>query len=80
VDQAFIQHPQHDVDGDDRGQQQQRLIGQGFLEKLEGARRSAWIEIGTSIAAMVRWIASWATLRGSSTGRPKEKVVATNTL
>ena len=37
VDEALIEHAEHDVDGDDGGEDQQQLIGQ---RRLEGRRRA----------------------------------------
>ena len=34
MDEALIQHAQHDVDGDDRRQYQQQLIRQGRRQRL----------------------------------------------
>ena len=34
VDVAFVEHAQHDVDRDQRGQNQQRLVAQRGLERL----------------------------------------------
>ena len=39
---------------------------------------SPWMEIGTLILAMVRWMAFSASLIDTPAGRLKEKVVATN--
>jgi hypothetical protein len=37
VDEALVEHPQHDVDGDDRGDDQQHLVGESGLEGERGA-------------------------------------------
>ena len=37
VDVALVEHAQHDVDGDQRGQDQQRLVGERGLEGLRRA-------------------------------------------
>ena len=37
MDVAFIQHAQHDVNGDQRGQNQHRLVRQRNLESLRRA-------------------------------------------
>ena len=38
VDVALVEHAQHDVDREQRGEDQQRLAGQRLLEGLRGAR------------------------------------------
>jgi len=37
MDEALIQHAEHDVDGDDRRQDQQQLVGERFLERQRRA-------------------------------------------
>ena len=40
MDVAFVEHAQHDIDRHQRGQNQQRLIRQGVLERLRGALKT----------------------------------------
>ena len=37
VDEALIENAEHDVDGDDRAENEKRLVGGGVLERLGGA-------------------------------------------
>ena len=37
MDQALIQHPQHDIDGDQGGNDQDRFVAKRILERLRGA-------------------------------------------
>jgi hypothetical protein len=41
VDVALVEHAQDEVDGDQRGQDQQRLVGERRLERLRGALEAA---------------------------------------
>ncbi len=37
VNEALVQHAEHDVDGDQRGEDQQRFVGERILERGGGA-------------------------------------------
>ena len=37
MDEALVEHAQHDIDGDDRGQDQEQLVGQRRLERQRRA-------------------------------------------
>ena len=41
VDEALVEHAEDDVDGDERGQDQQGLVGERGLEGLRGALEAA---------------------------------------
>ena len=41
MDVAFVQHAEHDVDGDERGENQQRLVGQRCLKRLRPCLESS---------------------------------------
>src|SRR5690242_19303894 len=56
------------------------MLASDFWNNCAVPAKSPWMEIGTSILAMVRLMAFTAVLIGSPAGRLKEKVVATNTL
>ena len=49
MDVALVEHAQHDVDRDQRGQDQQRLVGQRILE-----RRGRALEAGLDARAACR--------------------------
>ena len=51
VDVALVQHAQHDVDGDQRGQNQQRLVGQRGLEG-RGRSLEAGVDAGRHLDAL----------------------------
>ena len=42
MDEALVQHAQHDVDGDQRRDQQEHLARQRILESLRGALEATW--------------------------------------
>ncbi len=52
VDVALVEHAQHDVDGDQRGQDQQRLVGQRGLEG-GGRALEAGIDAGRHLDALL---------------------------
>ena len=51
VDVAFVEHAQHDVDGDERGEDQQRLVGERAL-KGGGGSLEAGIDAGRQADAL----------------------------
>ena len=61
MDVALVEHAQHDIDGDDRRQDKQGLAGEGLLEDLRVARKSAVDGNGhVQLPLIVRWMASVA--------------------
>ena len=43
MDQALIEHAKHNIDSDQGGQDQDRLVSDRFLENLGASRRSRWL-------------------------------------
>ena len=78
MDIALIENAQHDIDREDRGEDQQRLAGERLLEDPRGAGEHALDRDRDLIAAIVRWIAAVAWPSEMPCGRLNEKVVTTN--
>ena len=79
VDVALVEHAEHDVDRHQRGQDQQRLVGQRVLKRLRGAlearldaRREA------DLAARPAWIAFTASPSETPGARLNESVTTGN--
>jgi len=78
VDVALVQDSEHDVDGDQRGQDQHRLRRQRLLERLRGAEKSGRIPGAGRVSASAAWIALTASPRAVPGSEVEEMVAAGN--
>ena len=78
MNEALVQHAQHDVDGDEGGDQQEDLARQGILESLGGTLKALVID-GGKCTAWIAWLmSSTAVLSDAPSVRLKDTVTAGN--
>ena len=78
MDVAFVQHAKHDVDRDQRRQDQQPLIGQGVLKRRAEPWNSACMPAGNVNWSLRRLMTSTASPREAPGARLKESVTTGN--